>query len=212
MEPVRLNFDALAHTPVSHDPFDHVVVPHFIDEHDLQALIASMPEMKSGGSYPPESLTLAPLVAQLVKDLESRTLKDLIAEKFGLDLSDSPTMLTMRGRTRAKDGRIHCDSTAKRVTVLLYLNPENAAWSAQEGCLRLLRGPDDIEDYAQEIKPAHGTLLVFPNGPTTWHGHKQYVGQRYAIQLNYMENSDKARHELRRHRLSAMVKRLSLAG
>jgi hypothetical protein len=70
---------------------------------------------------------------------------------------------------------------AKRVTVLLYLNPASEAWARQEGCLRLLRGPDDVEDYAAEIPPVDGTLLIFPNGPTTWHGHRQYVGRRYTI-------------------------------
>ena len=143
--------------------------------------------------------------------LEGPEFRAAIAEKFGLDLSDAPTMLTLRGWTREKDGRIHCDSTAKRVTVLLYLNPEGESWREHQGCLRLVRGPDDIEDFAVEVPPVNGTLLVFPNGPTTWHGHKQFVGQRYSIQLNYMTTDQSARSELRRHRLSAVVKRLTSA-
>ncbi|WP_370648353.1 2OG-Fe(II) oxygenase [Acidomonas methanolica] len=208
---ITLNYDALRETPVATDPFPHVAVPHFVGEADLTRLIAAMPPMKSGGSYPPEGLRLSPDVAGLVKELQGPKLKSLIGAKFGLDLGDAPTMLTLRGRTREKDGRIHCDSEAKLVTTLLYLNPESASWSKQDGCLRLLRGPDDIEDYAVEVPPSKGTLLVFPNGPTTWHGHKQYVGPRYAIQLNYMATSAKARYELRRHRLSALLKRLPLA-
>ena len=117
----------------------------------------------------------------------------------------------MRGWTSERDGRIHCDSTAKRVTVLLYLNPETEAFGRQEGCLRLLRGPDDLEDYAVEVPPVNGTLLVFPNGAATWHGHRRFVGQRYSIQLNYMTTDEKARSELRRHRISAFVKRLTMA-
>jgi hypothetical protein len=120
-------------------------------------------------------------------------------------------MATLRGQSREKDGRIHCDSVAKRVTVLLYLNPETEAWAKQEGCLRLLRGPDDIEDYAVEVPPVNGTLLVFPNGPTTWHGHKQFIGRRYVIQLNWMTTDDKARYEMRRHKISAFMKRLTRA-
>jgi SM-20-related protein len=147
----------------------------------------------------------------LMAAMEGPALREAIAARFGLDLSDAPTMLTLRGRTREKDGRIHCDSTAKRVTVLLYLNPATAAWTRHDGCLRLLRGPDDIEDFAVEVPPVDGTLLVFPNGPTTWHGHKTFVGQRYAVQLNYMTDDDKARSELRRHRLSAFVKKLTRA-
>ena len=120
-------------------------------------------------------------------------------------------MLTARLYTREKDGQIHKDSAAKRVTALVYLNPENDSFSRQEGCLRLLNNPDDLENYAVEVPPTRGTLLVFPNGPTTWHGHRQFVGPRHSVQLNYMTNDTKARTELRRHRLSAWVKRLTLA-
>jgi SM-20-related protein len=120
-------------------------------------------------------------------------------------------MITLRGSSTERDGQIHCDSTAKRVTVLLYLNPANAAWARQEGCLRLLRNGDNLEDYAAEVPPVDGTLLIFPNGPTTWHGHKPFTGRRYVVQLNYMTTDFKARAELRRHRLSALVKRLTPA-
>ena len=147
-----------------------------------------------------------------MREIEGPGLRHLIARKLHLDLSDAPCMLTMRGRTREKDGRIHTDSLAKRVTVLLYLNPSTDAWARQEGCLRLLRGPHDIEDYAREVPPVDGTLLIFPNGPTTWHGHRQFVGQRYTIQLNYMTRDGMARSELRRHRLSALAKTMALPG
>ncbi|MBO1359308.1 2OG-Fe(II) oxygenase [Acetobacter sacchari] len=208
---VQPDFAALAATPVSDQPFPHVVVKNFIRPEDLDAVFASLPAMSSGGSFPPESLSLAPLVNNLVEQLQGDVLRDAIAAKFGLDLADAPTMLTLRGRTREKDGRIHRDSDAKRVTVLLYLNPSSAAFERQEGCLRLLRGPDDVENYAVEVPPVNGTLLVFPNGPTTWHGHRRYVGPRYTIQLNYMETGAKARSELRRHKLSAFAKKLPFA-
>ena len=68
-----------------------------------------------------------------------------------------------------------------------------------------------MENYAVEVPPVNGTLLVFPNGAAAWHGHRQFVGQRYSIQLNYMTTDEKARGELRRHRLSAFVKRLTMA-
>ncbi len=118
-------------------------------------------------------------------------------------------MLTMRGRTREKDGRIHTDSLAKRVTVLLYLNPQTEAWAKQEGCLRLLAQRDRPRGLRGGGPAGERHLLVFPNGPTTWHGHRTFVGQRHAIQLNYMTNDDRAHRELRRHRWSAFVKRFT---
>jgi len=212
MSNISLDYDALTQTPVAEKPFPHVVVPHFISNDDLKAVVADLPEMKSGGSFPPEALKLTPRVAAMIEELQGPRLKALIAEKFGLDLADAPTMLTMRGRTREKDGRIHRDSDAKLVTILLYLNPRGEDWVSRDGCLRLLNGPDDVEDYDVEVTPAEGTLLVFPNGPTTWHGHRQFGGPRDAIQLNYMATGQKARYELRRHRLSALVKRLPFVG
>lgn len=206
------DYAALAAAPVCTDPYTHIVVPNFIRKEDLARLFAAMPDISAGGSFPPSALTLSPLVHALVEELEGPKLRQLIAEKLNLNLDNAPSMLTMRGRTREKDGRIHTDSLAKRVTILLYLNPSGETWEKQEGCLRLLRGPHDIEDYTKEVQPVDGTLLIFPNGPTTWHGHRQFIGQRYTIQLNYMTEDARARSELRRHQLSAMAKKFSLPG
>jgi SM-20-related protein len=207
----QLDFEALRATPVATDPFVHIMLPNFIRAQALPGIVADLPEMSRGGSFPTGSLKLGPNALAMMRALEGPEFRDAVASKFGLDLTDAPTMVTLRGRSREKDGRIHCDSTAKRVTVLLYLNPETDSWARQEGCLRLLRDGSDIDNYAVEVPPVNGALLVFPNGPTTWHGHKQFVGQRYVVQLNYMSADSAARSELRRHRLSAFLKRLTMA-
>ncbi len=204
-----LDIAALAATPVAEAPFRHILVPHFVPPASLARVHADLPRLTRGGSFPPEALRLGPDAAALMREMEGPALRAAIAAKLGLELDDAPSMLTVRLYCREKDGQIHTDSAAKRVTVLLYLNPEQSAFSQQEGCLRLLRGPDDLEDYAVEVPPTNGTLLVFPNGPATWHGHRRYVGQRFSLQLNYMTNDGKARSELRRHRLSALVKGLA---
>jgi hypothetical protein len=206
-----LDFAALEAAPVSDDPFRHIVVPHFVPPAMLAKVHAGLPRMERGGSFPHEALRMGPEARAMMREMEGPVLRDAIARKLDLALDDAPTMLTVRLYCREKDGQIHTDSDAKRVTVLLYLNPEQEAFNQQEGCLRLLRGPNDLEDFAVEIPPTHGTLLVFPNGPTTWHGHRTYVGPRHSVQLNYMTNDAKARSELRRHKLSALVKRLSFA-
>jgi hypothetical protein len=208
---IALDYDRFAATPVSADPFTHVVVQSFVPPDVLPGVVADLPPIQKGGSFPTDGLRLGPAGKALMAELEGPRFKAAIAEKFGLELDGAPTMVTLRGQSREKDGRIHCDSLAKRVTVLLYLNPETADWARQDGCLRLLRGPSDIDDYAVEVPPVNGTLLVFPNGPTTWHGHKQFVGRRYVVQLNYMTTDDKARYEMRRHRVSAFLKRLTRA-
>ncbi|MCW3473685.1 2OG-Fe(II) oxygenase family protein [Limobrevibacterium gyesilva] len=208
---IRLAYDAFQATPVATDPFRHVVVPGFVPAGELAEVVRDLPAMSRRGSFPIDSLRLGPKAAALMRELEGPAFRDAVAGKFGLDLAGAATMVTLRGCSSERDGQIHCDSTAKRVTVLLYLNPEQDSWARQEGCLRLLRGPKDIDDYVVEVPPVNGTLLVFPNGADTWHGHKRYVGQRYVVQLNYMTADSAARSELRRHRISAFFKRLTTA-
>ncbi len=208
---IRMDYDALRATPAAAVPFAHVVVPNFVRPESLAALVQELPPLSQGGSFPMDGLRLGPLARSLLSELEGAEFRDAVAQKFGLDLAGAPTMVTLRGASRDKDGRIHTDSTAKRVTVLLYLNPHEAAWAKKDGCLRLLRSPTDIEDYAIEVPPVDGTLLVFPNGPTAWHGHKRHVGKRYVVQLNYMARDGAARSEMRRHRISAFLKRLTVA-
>jgi hypothetical protein len=208
---IELDYRELAATPVAAHPFPHVVVPGFVPPASLDAVLADLPPLARRGSFPIDAVSLGPHAAALMAAMEGPELRSAIERLFELDLRGSPTMVTLRGWTSERDGRIHCDSLAKRVTLLLYLNRQTDAWSRQEGCLRLLRGPDDLEDFAVEVPPVNGTLLVFPNGPTTWHGHRRFVGQRYSVQLNYMTTDDKARSEMRRHRISAFVKRLTRA-
>jgi hypothetical protein len=207
-----LDFDKFRETPVAAAPFAHVLVPQFVKPEALRAVVAALPVMKGRGSFPTGAVRLGPAAKALVAGLEGPEFREIVAEKFGLDLAGAPVMTTLRGQTGAKDGQIHTDSSAKRVTILLYLNPGSGdAWADQKGCLRLLRNATDLEDYAVEVPPVDGALLVFPNGPTTWHGHKQFIGQRYAIQMNYMTTSAKARAEMRRHHVSAFWKRITRA-
>ncbi len=204
-----LRYDALEQLPIAAAPFPHVIVEKFVPEAVLRQVVGGLPKLDRGGSYPIEGLKLGQAGAALMRSLEGPRFRDAVAVKFGLVLDGAPTMVTLRGASREKDGRIHRDSDSKRATVLLYLNPQTDAWARQQGCLRLLRDGENIDNYAVEVPPVDGTLLVFPNGPTTWHGHKQFVGQRYVVQLNYMTNDGKARSELRRHKVSSFIKRIA---
>jgi len=200
--------DMLTATPVSRDPFPHVVVPGFVPSPELDAIIRDLPPITRRGSFPVDSLALGPAARALMDELAGPDLRGAIAAKFGLDLGNAPSMLTLRGQSSERDGHIHRDSAAKLVTVLLYLNREAEVWQHHQGCLRLLRGADDVDDYAVEVPPVNGTLLVFPNAADAWHGHRPYIGPRFVVQLNYMADNAAARSELRRHRISAFVKRL----
>lgn len=128
-----------------------------------------------------------------------------IAQKFGVNPTDRPKLFTVRGRARARDGRIHTDSATKLIIVLVYLN---RSWQPAGGRLRVLRGPDDLNDYAAEIQPLAGTLFAFRRSDRSFHGHARFEGERRAIQLNWMTDVRVRDREIARHRRSARIKRL----
>ena len=146
-------------------PITHILVENFVKPESLAAVVRELPKLDKGGSFPIGSLRLGPHAQALMKELEGPRFRDAVPAKFDLDLEGAPTMVTLRGASREKDGRIHCDSHTKRVTILLYLNPETEAWARREGCLRLLRGPDDIEDYVVEVPPGEWHAADLPQWP-----------------------------------------------
>jgi SM-20-related protein len=201
-----LDLDRLRAAPLCRDPFDFVVVEEFVRGAALPSLIVDFPKIGRHGSFPVDSLEHGPVFARLVAALTGAALRRAIEEKFGIDLSNRPTMLTVRGKSDGKDGGIHTDSETKIVTLLLYMNP---VWDRAEGRLRLLRGPVDLEDYAMEVAPLAGTMLAFRRSDRSFHGHHPCVGDRRALQLNWVTDSAVVRRELGRHRWSARLKALN---
>jgi len=142
----------------------------------------------------------------LLDALQGEEFRQVIAEKFSIDLEGLPILTTVRGVMRQKDGRIHTDSKTKVITVLLYLND---SWDQEGGHLRVLRDGENIENYVEEIPPAAGTLMVFKVTDNCWHGHKPVVGKRLSIQMNYLVGgAAKGKHQFF-HRLSAKLKKLT---
>src|SRR3546814_20740691 len=131
-----------------------------------------------------------------------------MSEKFATDLTSRPTMVTVRGQCRARDGQIHTDSRGKIITVLIYMN---AAWEADGGRLRLLRSRDDIEDYAAEVPPREGSMVAFRCTEDAWHGHKPYEGSRRPHQLNWVRAGAYLPKEQRRPRPTPLLTHLTAA-
>jgi len=200
-----LNARALREAPLVAEPFPYLVVDNLIRPEVLAEVVESFPRIDKRGSFPPEAVSCSGRFATLMAELHSVELRDLIGERLGMDLKDRPPMLTVRGRTGKKDGRIHTDSKSKLVTVLLYLN---RGWSAPEGRLRLLYNDHDLTRYAAEISPDAGRCLIFKVTPNCWHGHEPFEGERRTIQLNYVTSEEVRERDLKRHRFSAFLKGL----
>lgn len=200
-----LDLAALGRTKVASHPFDHLIVPGFIPAAALQQVERDFPRIDKAGSFPLSTVSgYGPSFMKLIEALQGPAVQQAIAEKFSIDLTRRPTMITVRGRCRRKDGQIHLDSKDKIITVLLYLNE---SWGEEGGRLRLLRNANNLDDYAVEVPPDAGTMLAFRCTPDAWHGHKPFEGDRRVIQLNWVTSNYYVWREQTRHKLSAWSKR-----
>ncbi|MDH3659540.1 MAG: 2OG-Fe(II) oxygenase [Alphaproteobacteria bacterium] len=201
-----LNIDAFRETPLVTEPFEYLCVPGFVRADRIAEILADYPVIGKGGSFPLIALDYGPVFAELCAELQGAALRDAFAEKFDMDLADRPTTLTVRGRCRSKDGKIHTDSDSKLITVLIYLNE---TWDADGGRLRLLRSPDSLDDALAELPPEAGSMVCFRNRENAWHGHGSFDGVRRVLQLNWVTDQVAVRQSERRHRRSAFWKRLN---
>lgn len=186
------------------EPFEFVVIKDVLDRDGVEEIISDFPEINDGGSYPLSHLKYGPAFKRLVEEMQEAPLREAISKKFNIDLDGKPTMATIRGRCREKDGKIHTDTDTKLITALLYLNPN---WDKDGGRLRLLKSGEDIESTITEIEPEYGTLLIFKVSKNSWHGHLPFEGVRRSIQLNYVVSEEVVQKELARHRISAFAKK-----
>jgi SM-20-related protein len=200
-----LDLHAFAEAPLEHDPYDHIVIQDFIRPEWQEIIAKAYPQIDEAGSFPLATLDYGSAFAWLIAELEGDRFRSQVEEKFDLDLTGRPTMVTVRGQTDETDGRIHTDSRTKIITILVYFNE---SWTNPGGRLRLLRSGTSLEDYVAEVEPRIGTLIAFRRGDNSWHGHKPFVGPRRAIQLNWVVSDGVKRREQRRHRVSAFFKKV----
>ncbi len=202
----HLEFDRLKTARVETQPYNYAIIPGILQNDSLSRINATYPNIAKGGSYPIENLQSGMVIKDVIDELDGKIFEGMVEEKFGVALSGRPKMYSLRGHTRAKDGQIHTDSKDKIITVLLYLN-EN--WKHTGGKLRLLKNNHDVDDYVAEVPPDNGTMLVFKRSDNSWHGHHPFEGQRRSLQMNWMTSEGSKGFHAIRHKLSAMVKRLS---
>jgi hypothetical protein len=204
----HLNIAKLDATKVETTPFEYLIVPGFLSPETVRAINANYPNIEKGGSYPIESLEAGMAIKQVIEELDGPEFERAISEKFDVALDGRPKMYSLRGYTRAKDGQIHTDSKDKIITVLLYLNE---SWRQPGGRLRLLRNGTDVENFAAEVAPDNGTLLVFKRSDRSWHGHHPFEGPRRSLQMNWMTSEGTKGFHAIRHKVSAAFKRLTAA-
>lgn len=207
--PLRyLDIEAFRATALNEEPFEYLIVPNFVRAEACARINADYPQISERGSFPVAQLVYGEAFREFLDELESGEFRTAFEQKFGIDLSDRPTTVTVRGQCSAKDGRIHTDSTSKIITVLIYLNP---SWEQAAGRLRLLRSGGNLDDTIAEVPPTEGTLLAFKRACNSWHGHKSFVGERRVIQFNWVTSEGNRRLAMLRHQVSAPFKRIFAA-
>lgn len=192
-------------TPLKTNPFDYVIVPGFIRAHAFEGILKDYPAIDKRGSFALSTLQYGPIFEQLLSSLQSDAFREAVGKKFSIDLTNIPTMITVRGVCGLKDGSIHTDTESKILSLLLYMNP---AWEEDGGRLRLLHSKN-MDDVAEEVPPTAGTLLIFRRADNSYHGHKSFAGPRKVVQLNWITDAKFAHRNDTRHRWSSFIKKLN---
>jgi hypothetical protein len=197
--------DALADAPLKTVPYPYFTVDRAIDPDKVGDIINAFPAINDGGSYNIDDVEMHPTFKSLIDSIDTPEFRRIICEKFDVQVMDLPMMMTLRGYSRKKDGRIHTDSKTKVATILIYLNHE---WPAETGRLRVLRSEQDMQDYVEEITPGPGSLMAFKVTDNCWHGYPSFEGKRQSIQINFLTSQAAGNKHRFFHRLSAKLKSL----
>ena len=201
-----LNFELIKKAEINSEFYPFFTVQDvFLNKQDHKKIAADFPNLNKGGSFPSSSVSYGESIQSLLDCLEGDQMRNILENKFGIDLKDKPVVSTFRGYSRIKDGKIHSDSKTKIITVLLYLNEK---WDESNGLLRMLKENNNIDNYITEIPASMGSMVAFKVTNDCWHGFIPYEGKRCSIQLNYLYKEALSQHKIR-HKLSSFFKKFS---
>ena len=201
-----LNFELIKKAEINSEFYPFFTVQDaFLNKQDHKKIATDFPKINKGGSFPSDSVSYGQSIQSLLDSLEGDQMRNILENKFQVDLQDKPVVSTFRGYSRMKDGKIHSDSKTKIITVLLYLNKN---WDKSSGLLRMLREENNIDNYITEIPASMGSMVAFKVTNNCWHGFIPYEGKRCSIQLNYLYKEALSQHKIR-HKLSSFFKQFS---
>jgi hypothetical protein len=205
---MMLDEAAIKAAPLHHDPYDYSYVENALPLALKDEVLADAPRIPDRGSYGLPDLKYGPKFRTVVEDLLNPRFRDLVAQKFDMDLSRFPPVIVMMGNTTGhyNEGYAHPDSKHKIVTVLVGFTRE---WPYERGKLRVLRS-SDRNDFAFEYSPEFGRMLMFRVCDHSWHGFLPQKGPRTSLQLCFVDSEWYVRREYWRHSVSAFAKSVPL--
>ncbi|MEJ1937988.1 2OG-Fe(II) oxygenase [Nostoc sp. NIES-2111] len=201
-----LDPEAIRNSTYSGEPYPHFLGSNFLRPETIDALRRDYPPITKAGYLTVDDIPLAGSFKQLIEELESPELTEVLSERFGLDLSPYPRLTTVRKVSQGNDGRIHTDGPSKVMTMLVYMND---TWDASEdGRLRVLYDGEHFEPYACEVPPVMGTVFGFLRSDNSWHGHKPYTGERRVVQTAWIADAEELERKKRRNSLAKTLKNI----
>ena len=199
-----IDMEAIRRAEVSRDPYTHMLVDNVLNPDVVPALRADFPNITKPGFLTIDEVEMRGKFKQLIEELESPELSEVMSQRMGLDLHPFPRLTTIRKISQAKDGRSHTDGTAKIMTLLVYMND---AWTDDgAGRLRVLYGPDGFEPYKLEVPPTMGTMFAFLRADNSWHGHPPFAGERRVVQVAWVKNEAELERKKRRNSMAQFFK------
>ncbi|WP_417496510.1 2OG-Fe(II) oxygenase [Maricaulis sp.] len=202
-----LDFGALRAAELRTEPYNYFVAPGTLSEAEAGEIRRDYPQINKPGYLPLSKLESHGTFDQLMQDLNSAELAQLLTDKFGVDFTDKPRMITVRKVSQLSDGPIHNDSKSKILTMLTYLNAEWDGTGA--GCIRVLNGPKDFDDFTEEVPPLAGYVFAFLRADNSWHGHLPFEGERYVVQTTFLTSQEELDRKENRGGLQYFLKKLN---
>ncbi len=201
-----LNFDALREARTRTEPFTYIVAENTLTDDEAEGVRDDYPEITKTGYLPLSKLEAKGSFKELIDDLQSEELAEVLSEKLGLELVGKPRMITVRKLSKIGDGRIHNDSLSKICTMLVYLNED---WNPEEGgAIRALNGDSSMDDFAEEVTPIAGNVFAFARSETSWHGHPPFAGERYVVQTTFLTSQAELDRKENRGGIQLFLKKL----
>jgi len=202
-----MNFDVLRNANLRTEPYNYFVAEAALTADEAADVRRDYPDIKKPGYLPLSRLEATGEFKRLMDDLNSAELAQVLTDKFGVDFTDKPRMITVRRLSQLSDGPIHNDSKSKILTMLTYLNAEWDGTGA--GCIRVLNGPKDFEDFTEEVPPLAGYVFAFLRDDHSWHGHLPFEGERYVVQTTFLTSQEELDRKEKRGGLQYFLKKLN---
>src|SRR5260370_18768286 len=93
-----LDVERFRNTPLTREPFEFLIVPEFVKGEARRAIEKDYPEVNRPGSFPLREVTYGTAFAKLIEEMRSDVFREAFEEKFNVDLTNRPDMITVPGQ------------------------------------------------------------------------------------------------------------------